>query len=244
MDNIKAFLWRGATAGAIAGVLAAIFQWLVTEREIRAALAIEAAANPGGDAMFTRSTQVVGGMLAVGIYGICLGVVFSFALAVCAPLLRGDTWFARSIRLSSMLFVGWVLIPQLKYPANPPAVGDPDTIGQRTAWYVALLVIGLLAVFGCAALWRWATARGLDDAVRFSLVAVVGGGVVGVAYAMLPANPDDNTAPANLIWRFRLESLVGNVIIWFGIAAAFGLLARQRRSVDVTSPSSLTSPVS
>ncbi|MFP5488593.1 MAG: CbtA family protein, partial [Acidimicrobiia bacterium] len=236
MDDIKAFLWRGAAAGAVAGALAAIFQWAVTEREIRAALAIEAAANPGGDEMFSRTTQVIGGMVAAGIYGLLLGIVFAFALAVCAPLLRGDTWFARAIMLASLLFVGWVLIPQLKYPANPPAVGDPDTIGERTASYAALVVIGLIVVFGVAALWRWATDRGiLDDAIRFALAVGAGGIVVGLAYVLLPANPDENAVSANLIWRFRVASLVGNAIIWFGIAIVFGVLARQRRSVDVES---------
>lgn len=244
MDNIKAFLWRGAAAGAVAGAFAAVFQWAVTEREIRAALAIEAAANPGRDEMFSRTTQVIGGMLAAGIYGLLLGVVFAFALAVCAPLLSGRTWFARAIRLSSMLFVGWVLVPQLKYPANPPAVGDPDTIGQRTAWYVALVVIGLIVVFGAAALWRWATDRGIDDASRFAMVVGGAAAVVGLAYALLPGNPDDNALPANLIWRFRVESLAGNAIIWFGIATAFGLLARDRRSVDADVAQPVTTTVS
>jgi hypothetical protein len=232
MDNIKAFLWRGAAAGAAAGVVAAIFHWLVTEREIRAALAIEAAANPGGDEMFSRSTQVVGGMLATGIYGVLLGVVFAFVLAVCAPRLSGATWFARAIRLSGLLFVGWVLIPQLKYPANPPAVGDPDTIGQRTAWYVVLLTVGLVVMFGAAALWRWATERGIDDATRFILVVGGAASTVGLAYLVMPANPDENGVAADLIWRFRVESLVGNALLWFGIAAAFGVLARQRQSVN------------
>ncbi len=229
MNNIRAFLWRGALAGACAGVAAAVFQWLVTEREIRAALALEAAANPGGEEMFSRSTQVLGGMLATGLYGVFLGVAFAFVLAVAAPLLRGDTWSVRAVRLAAVLFTGWVLIPQLKYPANPPAVGNPDTIGRRSALYGILLLIGLLTVAGCAALWRWAEDRGIDEAARYALVTGAGGGVVGLAYALLPANQDENAVPAELIWRFRVESITGNAIIWFGLAIVFGLLARQTR---------------
>lgn len=243
MNDIKAFLWRGALAGAAAGMLTAIFQWTVTEREIRAALAIEAARDPGGQEMFSRTTQVIGGMLATGLYGLFLGVVFAFALAVCAPLLRGHTWFSRAIKLAALLFVGWVLVPQLKYPANPPSVGDPDSIGHRSALYVAMLVIGLIAVFGAASLWRWARDRGIDDAVGFALVIAAGAGLVGLAYVLLPANPDENTAPADLIWRFRIESLVGNVILWLGIATVFGLLSRQSRTPVTESPPPLRTPV-
>ena len=86
--------------------------------------------------MFTRAQQVSGGMLAALIYGTFLGVVFAFACAVLWPRLPGATAFSRSIRLAVVAFVAWVLVPNLKYPANPPAVGDPDTVGQRTASYL------------------------------------------------------------------------------------------------------------
>ena len=59
MTDIKAFLWRGALAGMLGGVLAALFQWAVTEDQIRVALAIEEAnAPPGGEApLFDRTEQ-------------------------------------------------------------------------------------------------------------------------------------------------------------------------------------------
>ncbi len=84
MTDIKAFLWRGALAGMLGGVMAALFQWAVTEDQIRVALAIEEANTPpGGEApMFDRSEQVIGGMLATGLYGLFLGVVFAIGCAV------------------------------------------------------------------------------------------------------------------------------------------------------------------
>jgi hypothetical protein len=35
------------------------------------------------------------------------------------------------------------LVPQIKYRANPPSVGNPDTIGQRTALYFAMLALSV-----------------------------------------------------------------------------------------------------
>ena len=86
MTDIKAFLWRGALGGLIGGLLAALFQWAVTEDQIRVALAIEEAnAAPGGDApMFDRTEQVIGGMLATGHLRRCSSVSSSPSAAPCS----------------------------------------------------------------------------------------------------------------------------------------------------------------
>jgi len=42
--------------------------------------------------------------------------------------------------LALAAFITIALVPMLKYPANPPAVGNPDTIGPRTGLYLSMLV--------------------------------------------------------------------------------------------------------
>ena len=37
------------------------------------------------------------------------------------------------------------VVPFFKYPANPPGVGDPDTVGRRTVLYLALIAVALAA---------------------------------------------------------------------------------------------------
>jgi hypothetical protein len=233
MDNIKAFLGRGAVAGLIGGIATALFQWIVVERQIDKALAIEAAnAAPGeaGDEMFTRVQQISGGMLAAVIYGVCLGVVFAFACAVLWPRLRGETAFSRSIKLAVVAYASWVLVPNLKYPANPPAVGDPDTVGQRTATYLCLLAASLVIAFAAWELWERLTARGMDGGERFALVAAAYLAAVTLAWVLFPANPDPLEVPANLIWHFRIQSLAGNAILWVVIGTTFGILADRAMS--------------
>ena len=49
-------------------------------------------------------------------------------------------------------FLGWVaiiLVPFLKYPANPPAVGNADTIGSRTTEYFLFMLISVVAAVLC-----------------------------------------------------------------------------------------------
>ena len=59
---------------------------------------------------------------------------------------------ALSALLAFAGFVAMVLAPELKYPANPPAIGAPETIGARTALYFAMLAISLLAIILAATL--------------------------------------------------------------------------------------------
>jgi hypothetical protein len=228
MNDIKAFLWRGAAAGAVGGLATALFQWIVLERQIDKALAIEAAnavAGESGDEMFTRVQQVSGGMLAAVIYGTLLGVVFAFAAAVLWPRLPGATAFSRSIRLAVVAFVAWVAVPNLKYPANPPAVGDPDTIGERTAWYLCLMAVSIVLAYLAWDLWLRLTDRGVDGAERFAAVGVTYLAAVTLAWVLFPANPDALEVPANLIWHFRVQSLGGNAILWVVAGTVFGYLA-------------------
>jgi len=225
MNSIKAFLGRGALAGIAGGVTAAVYQWIVTEDQIRIALEIEATRSTGhGDEMFSRGTQVIGGMIAAGLYGTFLGLIFGFTCAVLWRSLPGRNAFARSSRMALVAFVAWVLVPALKYPANPPSVGDPDTVGQRTTSYLALMAVSLLLAYLAWVLWSRLTDRGLEGAPRFAAVAGAYLAAIAVVYAVFPANPDPLNAPANLIWHFRVDSVVGNALLWLVMGTAFGYL--------------------
>lgn len=242
MHNIKAFLGRGALAGIAGGIAAALFHLLVTERQIRQALAIEATRESGAhEEMFSRGTQVIGGMLGAGLYGVFLGLVFGFVCALLWSALSGRDVFTRSIRLAVVFFVAWTLVPALKYPANPPGVGNPDTIGQRTAWYLALAFVSLLVVFLAWELWKQLTARGIEGAPRFASVAGAYLLVITLAYLVLPPNPDPVDVPASLIWHFRLDSLAGNALLWLVIGTTFGWLGDRAIARDAAHPTSAES---
>lgn len=235
MRNIKAFLGRGALAGIAGGIAAALFQWSVTERQIRKALAIEAAHESGvHEEMFSRGTQVIGGMLGACLYGIFLGLVFGFVCAIFWHALSGREVFTRSIRLAFLIFVAWTFVPALKYPANPPGVGNPDTIAQRTASHLALAIVSLVVLFLAWELWKQLTARGIEGAPRFASVVAAYLLAITFAYLVLPANPDPIDAPASLIWHFRLDSLAGNALLWLVIGTTFGWLGDRAMAREAT----------
>ncbi|MET9634355.1 CbtA family protein [Lentzea sp. NPDC006480] len=232
MTTYKSLALRGIGAGAIAGVASALVQLLVTEIPIRAALAVEEAREPaageghshGEEELVSRSAQVVGGMLGVIIVGIAVGLVFATAYALSKRWFADRPPFSRSLALGAAVFGAVALLPWLKYPANPPAVGDPETVNYRTALYLGVVVAGLVIVWGASWLAERLQARTQPVRVTAVLLAVVA--AVAVVLLAFPAPPDTIPAdmPVTVLWQFRLSSLAQLATLYVGLGVVFGLL--------------------
>ncbi len=192
--NAKFFIGRGLAAGAAGGVVAAVFVRLVTETQIHKALDFEEASQlglpPGDPALFSRSAQQGGGMLATVLFGLLMGVVLGVTVSALHHRLRGRSEFERGLKVSIGAFVALTLIPALKYPPNPPAVGNPDTIETRTLEYLLLIAASVLVVLLALYLWEWLTSRGWSGPGRY---LIGGSGFVLMVSALMllwPASPD------------------------------------------------------
>jgi predicted cobalt transporter CbtA len=225
----RRLLKQGVLAGMAGGAALALVLRLIGEGPIGRAVALEGA---GGDEMFGRGTQQLGGMAAAVLYGAALGVVFTVAYAAVRHRLRTvDDWRA-AVCLAAAGFAGVFLLPFLKYPANPPAVGDADTVGRRTALYLVAVAWSLVATWGGWRAWQALVARGIPapHAVPATLAVWVGLAVVGLV--ALPSNTDPVNAPATLIWQFRLATVAGAAAFWSVVGMVFGWL-RVRDRPDV-----------
>lgn len=230
-----AVVLRAALLGAaLAGLVAALVSWLLVEIPIRSALAIEAGRpqEPGhghSAELFSRSTQVIGGMLAAVLVALVLGVVFAVVFARLRPRLPGRTDFGRAVALAMSGFVVVSLLPGIKYPANPPAVGDPATVDTRTFYYLSFLAAAIVVTLGTLALRQRLPSRWPASwATTVSALLMIAG------YALLmgfwPASPDGIPAdvPAALIWQFRLSSLVELAAVWGVLGIVTGLVLERR----------------
>jgi predicted cobalt transporter CbtA len=139
--------------------------------------------------------------------------------------LPGRNDWQRSIIWAATAFVVVYLVPFAKYPPNPPAVGDPDTIDERTILYFAVLAWSIGAAYLAVRLGRWMRTREYADPARQSAVAGAWVVLVAAGFMVLPGTPDAVTAPATLIWRFRLASAGGALALWAVIGVVFGLLS-------------------
>jgi hypothetical protein len=52
-----------------------------------------------------------------------------------------QTRHGRRLRRHVAPIVALVIVPNIKYPANPPSVGEPDTIGYRTGLFFLMIAI-------------------------------------------------------------------------------------------------------
>ncbi|GIF22308.1 putative cobalt transporter CbtA [Actinoplanes tereljensis] len=228
-QSFGAFLIRGLLAGLIAGLLAGVFAYTVGEPKVDAAIAIEEAnAHAAGDdghhdeELVSRDGQKGGLFLATGLYGAAMGGLLATAYTVLRRRLRTPNDTRAALGLAGAALLGVVLVPYLKYPPNPPAVGNPDTINQRTISYLAIVAIGLVAV--------WAgviAARTQPVEWRQALAGVAGFlVVVAVGYLLLPTiNEVPDTFPAALLWNFRIASLGTQAVLWSALGLGFAALA-------------------
>ena len=161
-----------------------------------------------------------------------MGALFTVAYAAVRHRMRTpDDWRA-AVALAVVGFAGVFLLPFLKYPANPPAIGDPDTIGRRTALYLVAVAWSLVATWGGWRAWRALVGGGMPAplAVPATLAIWVTLAVLGLV--ALPADTDPLNAPATLIWQFRLATVAGAAAVWSVVGMVFGWL-RMRDGPDV-----------
>lgn len=226
---IASYLRRGMAAGLLAGLLAGLFAFLLGEPSVDQAIHLEEAATggQGGEEVFSRSIQKIGLFFATGLFGVTVGGLFGIAYAYFRDRLASSSEWNRSLSLTTALFAGVFLIPFVKYPANPPTVGDPATISSRTASYLVMVALSMLVI-----LVAWYAARELRarEVVAPVRQLAVGLGVVvalGVLFLALPAAPDPGEFPSGLLWSFRLSSLGTQLVFWAGLGVVFGLLCER-----------------
>ena len=242
---VSAYLRRGMAAGLLAGLLAGLFAFLVGEPILDRAIALEESArvyahegndhaHGGDEETFSRPTQKAGLFFATGLFGVTVGGIFGIVYAFFRERLAAGSDLKRSISLAGAIFAGAFLVPFLKYPANPPSVGDPSTIRERTAAYFTLVALSLLAILLAWLAARTLEARGVDTLRRRLMVGAGLAVVVGVLLLLLPAAPSAGGFPSGTLWAFRLSSFGTQLAFWACLGLLFGVLCERARRKGVT----------
>ena len=139
-------------------------------------------------------------------------------------------------------FVGVYVVPVLKYPANPPAIGNPDTIGRRTTLFLVMMLLSVAGLVIAVVVrrrlvyrlgeWNATLAAAGGYLVAMALCFVLLPGINEVPQALIagvvPAVTDaETTFPPTVLWRFRVASLAIQAVMWATIAIGFGALAHR-----------------
>lgn len=236
----RAFLVRGLLAGLLAGVVTFLVAYAVGEPQVGAAIGLEEAggdghshshaAEGGGEeeaAEVSRANQSTWGLLTGTLaIGVALGGILALVAAATMGRLGRLTPGQSTALVSLIGFVAFALVPFLKYPATPPAVGSGDTIGLRTSVYFGYLLVSVLA----AVLATYGAVR-LRERVG-TYAAVVGGiaaylVVVVVAGQLFVTVNEVGDFPADTLWSFRVASLITLATMWGVLGVALtGLVGR------------------
>ena len=229
-------------AGALAGLLASVLTTFTAEPVIDQAIALEesrAAAEEHSTVVaepeiVSRSDQKgFGRFAAYGLGGAAYGVIFGIAF-LSLRRRPGDA-FGRALLAGALVAGAFTVMPFVKYPPNPPAVGDPATISERQWKYLALIFLSLVVLSAAARLSRRLRERQWLDDERLIAVGLAVVVPLGLILALLPPFSDPIEVPANLVWRFRIASLGGNLLLWAVLAMTFGAAA-VRRERELANP--------
>ena len=265
----KKLIVRGVLAGAVAGVVAFVFARIFAEPVINQAISYQsgrdamvaaldkaaglAAPAPGPD-IFSRTIQanigIGAGMIA---FGAAMGALFAVAYALCLGRVGNVRPRTLAMLLAAGGFLGIYMVPFIKYPANPPSIGHPETIAQRGGFYLLMVLSSVVLLI--AAVWFGQRLRARFGTWNAALLAGAAFVVaVGIVMALLPqlghlpfneqtyGNHATETPlplrnakgtivypgfPADALFSFRLYSVAAQLLLWSVIGLIFAPMAER-----------------
>jgi predicted cobalt transporter CbtA len=246
---VGTLLTRGMLVGILAGILCFGFLKFAGEPSVDRAIAFESALDeakdkakadeaamkgmtmPKEDAepeLVSRSTQAgIGLLTGVMVYNVAFGGLFALVFAFANGRMGGFSPRTTAALLAISGIVAVYLVPNLKYPANPPSVGAPDTIGMRTGLYFAMIAISLAAMIAAWMLRNRLVLRYGDWNAALIAGAAYLIVVIGVAWALPSVNEVPEEFSAVVLWQFRVASAGAQFIMWATIGIAFGALTER-----------------
>lgn len=239
-------LVRGLLVGLLAGLASFVVAYGVGEPHVDTAIALEeatAAAEPAAaddaaeeeheGAEVSRAHQSTWGLLTGNLaIGTVLGGFVALLAAASVGRMGRLTAVQSTCTVAAIGFVSYSLVPFLKYPATPPAVGSGDTIGDRTLWFFAYVLISVVAALVAVAAARSAAASvgGLRASVAGFLGYVL---IMSAASLAMPTVNEVGSFPGDTLWYFRLASLLTLTTLWavigIGLTLVVDRLATQER---------------
>lgn len=229
-------------SGALAGLVHGTVNFAIVEPYLDQAIGIENQNMfESGEAEDTpafwveyegyRTWQKSGQILAGVILGTSIGALFGIVYALSRNSLPGSTDVKKAILLAGIMWFTLYLIPFLKYPANPPTVGDGETVVLR-----AILYLSFIAISGFGAVGFYQLSKKFKSNKK--LVALIGYvAFISSIFFVMPENPDEITAPMSLVNEFRLMSVLGVSSFWVSVGLILGLFWNKFRPHKQTSES-------
>jgi len=221
------FIFISLLSGVIAGLILAGVNYYIAEPFIDQAIGIEVDNSIASgevvdfDELITYRVWQKEGTFAAGAFlGLTYGAILGIVYMISRKYLPSSDNRKKALILAAIMCLSLYVVPFIKYPANPPAVGDPETIGLRDSFYTSYqLTSGLIALGVTILMYKL---RRISY-IKY-IIPVFYLGLVASIYAIFPANPDEITAPMDLVNAFRAVTFGTMVMFYLVLGAIFGIM--------------------
>jgi len=221
------FIFISLLSGIIAGVILAGVNYFVAEPFIDQAIGIEVDNSIASGEVVDfdelssyRVWQKEGTFAAGAFLGLTYGAILGIVYVISRKYLPSSDDRKKALILAAIMCLSLYVVPFIKYPANPPAVGDPETIGLRDSLYTSYQLASGLIALGVSILMYKLQRIGYIKYV----IPVIYLGLVASIYAIFPANPDEITAPMDLVNAFRAVTFGTMVMFYLVLGTIFGIM--------------------
>lgn len=222
------FIFISVFSGAIAGTILGVINLAIVEPFLDNAIGIEVQnAIKDGETIDPNELQNYrewqkGGQIGGGtILGLSFGALFGITFIFGRNILPGSNNQRKAIVLAGIIWLVIFVIPALKYPANPPTVGEAETIFERQNMYIIFTTISGITALALAVIYKKMDG---NQVKKLAVISVAYGIVMIGAFIIMPQNPDEITVPTDLMQGFRIASGFSMSVFWLLLGIIFGSL--------------------
>ena len=217
-----------------------VMEWAISLEE--AAAEAEAAAAGGapeeeGGVAVSLGMQRIGMSVGFVVIGVLFGAIFTGLYHLVRRAAPGWNMWAWAVIAGLLGFWAVSLFAQIKYPLNPPGIGDEGSLLARQGFQFLFILISLVAVAAlCLAVKaiNESGTSGVQRFIRYAGAAIVYAAVALIIVYAIPGNPDavPEWVPEGLVIMFRTFTIVGHFLLWMGISlGVVGYLRYKERGI-------------
>ena len=240
----------GLLAGLLVGGFMNVFNVPVMEWAIELEGAAAAAEAPAGEeeneatgvlaTLETLGAQRIGLVMGLAVLGVVYGAIFTGLYHIVRRAVPGWNIWAWALIGGSLCFWSVSLFTQLKYPLNPPGIGEDSSLLARQGFQFLFIILSAFSVVAAGLVVRYIHEAGWEGSQRslgYAGVAVAYVVVAVIVFAVIPGNPDPipEWVPEGLVIMFRTFSIVGHLLLWMIIALGVsGYIRYRERGISVS----------
>ena len=241
-------LIMGLLSGLLAGAFFNVFnvpviEWAIGLEEAAAeAAAAGGAPEDAGGIPVSLGLQRIGMVGGLALVGVLFGAVFTGLYHLVRLAAPGWNMWAWAAIAGLLGFWSISLFAQIKYPLNPPGIGEETSLLARQGFqflFIALSLVSVVAVVLAVKLINESGTAGFQLWAGYAAVGIAYAVVANVLFLAIPGNPDmiPEWVPDVLVIMFRTFTIIGHFLLWMGIPfGVVGYIKYKERGVNARVP--------